>query len=83
MERLFLQHPRARGETYVEHQAAALEVAWTLLGAAGACFVHALVPSLFETTASRVIARLHNRLGRRGVRPPAPVGSTELLEYQI
>ena len=59
---LFLSHPEAVGETYLEHQGVALTFAAELLAAGFACAVHALVPALFPRTASRAIERLHVRL---------------------
>jgi hypothetical protein len=34
----------------------------SLLGAGLACFVHALVPALFERTASRMVERMHGEM---------------------
>ncbi len=59
---LFLSHPEAVGETYLEHQGVALTFAAELLAAGFACAVHALVPALFPRTASRAIERLHVRV---------------------
>ncbi len=59
---LFLKHPRALGETYAEHRRRALGVAGTMLVAGGCCAAHAIVPALFENTASAAINRLHERL---------------------
>ena len=63
--RIFTEHPRAVGETYFEHQRVAFGFAFTLLGAGLAAAVHGLVPSLFETTGSRTVARLHDRMAAR------------------
>jgi hypothetical protein len=60
--RLFLDHPRSMGETYFEHQRVALSFAFSLLGAALACAVHALVPGLCASTGSRAVADLNERL---------------------
>jgi hypothetical protein len=62
LSRLFLDHPRAIGETYWAHQRVALGFAGALLGAALACLLHAFVPALCRTTASRMIERLHRRM---------------------
>ena len=59
---LFLRHPRAVGESYLQHQGVALGFAWQLIIAGLACGVHAVVPVLFTRTASRTIERLHARL---------------------
>ncbi|MDB5686042.1 MAG: capsule biosynthesis protein [Rhizorhabdus sp.] len=69
--RLFLDHPRSVGESYFEHQRASLTVAAALLGAGLAACVHAVIPSLFRTTGSRTIARLHRQITERTA--PRPV----------
>lgn len=62
---LFLAHPAHCGESYFTHARFALGAAWTLFGAAFAAFVHALVPALFETTASRTVIRLYPTMAHR------------------
>ena len=54
------------GETYTEHMAVALGYGARLLGAGCAAIVHALVPALFETTASDAIRALHAEMEGRG-----------------
>lgn len=66
--RVFTDHPRSVGETYFEHQRAAFGFAARLAIAAGACAVHALIPSLFQTRASRIICDLHGRMVAHRVR---------------
>ena len=60
--RLFLEHPRSVGESYLEHQRRAFGFGCSLFLAALACFVHAIVPGLFVRTGSSAIARLHDRM---------------------
>jgi hypothetical protein len=60
--RLFLQHPRSVGESYLEHQRHALGFGFSLLLASLACFVHAIVPGLCVRTGSEAITRLHDRM---------------------
>lgn len=55
-------HPADVNEGYLEHLLAAVGFAMRLLLAAGACFVHALVPSLFQRTASSILNRLHAQM---------------------
>jgi hypothetical protein len=62
LDRWFLAHPRSVDENYLEHQAVALGFSATLLKAAAACFIHALVPALFPSTGSRLIAQLHEQM---------------------
>jgi hypothetical protein len=63
--RLFTDHPKSVGETYLEHLGFAVAVARILLLAGAAALVHALVPALCQTTASRHIARLTSRVSPR------------------
>ena len=70
IDRIFLAHPRAAGETYLQHQRVALSVAGELLAAGLACVVHAIVPALCERTGSTAIKRLHDRVILH--RAPAP-----------
>lgn len=64
--RLFLTHPRSVGESYFAHAAFAGGFALRLAAAAGAAAVHAVIPALFERTASRIIADLYHRTHNRG-----------------
>ena len=60
--RLFLDHPRSVGESYLEHQRHAFGFGIALLGAGLACLVHAMIPGLFVRTGSEAITRLHDRM---------------------
>ena len=82
---LFTDHPAARGETYLQHQRAALSYAAALFTAAIAALVHGLIPCLFETTASRTVARLQANMaarGNHGAPKPGPMSSMRLPESQ-
>jgi hypothetical protein len=61
----FTDHPASVGETYGQHLRFALRFSGLLLTASIAAFIHALVPSMFETTGSRILRRLHSDLERR------------------
>ncbi len=63
---IFLDHPRRANETYAEHSRFVLGFAGKLFLAAGAAEVHALVPALFEKTASRLVAELYQKTNNRG-----------------
>lgn len=63
--RSFIDHPASVDETYFEHMRFASSFALTLFAAGGAALVHAIIPPLFETTASRQIAKLHARMQAR------------------
>ena len=59
---VFTRHPASVGQTWVQHGRFALSVSWTLTLAALAAVVHAVVPALCETTASRAVDRLHAQI---------------------
>jgi len=65
LDRIFLNHPRTVDETYFEHMRFAATFAGTLAFAAGAALIHAAIPALCETTASRTIRKLHARIENR------------------
>lgn len=71
LQRLFTEHPAALGETYPEHMRASLGYAVPLLGAALAAFAHAFCPFLFQTTASRTVRRLYERMTKRCLACPS------------
>lgn len=58
-------HLAAAGETYREHFRFARTVGLLSLAAGIACLIHAIVPALCPTTASRTIARINQLLGER------------------
>ena len=59
---IFTRHPANVGQTWVQHCRFALSVSRTLTVAAVAAAVHAVVPALCETTASRAVDRLHAQI---------------------
>lgn len=61
----FIDHPASVDETYLEHAWFALRFAGTLFAAGGAALIHAVIPPLFESTASRLIQKMHNTLQDR------------------
>ena len=63
--RLFLNHPRSVDESYFEHLLFAGGFALRLIGAGLAAFVHALIPCLFEKTASQMIVQMHDKIHNR------------------
>ena len=63
--RLFVTHPRAVGESYLEHMAASFGVARRLLVAGSKCVVHGFVPGLCTTAGSDAILTLHREIAPR------------------
>lgn len=64
--RVFLDHPRSVDESYFEHARFAGGFSLRLFGAACAAAVHAVIPCLFERTASKMIAEMYQRTHNRG-----------------
>jgi Family of unknown function (DUF6356) len=81
LDRWFLAHPRSIDESYLEHQACALKFSGSLLRASLACFVHALVPGLFERTGSTMVKQLHQEMATKRVRQPAQSGASGASSY--
>lgn len=62
---IFLDHPATVNETYFQHMRFAFSFAFWLGTAALAALVHAVIPALCETTASRILKRLTARIESR------------------
>ena len=71
LARLFRDHPASVDETYFGHMAFAAIASREANQAAGAALVHAFLPFLFETTASRIVGELYERTHGRGRRAAA------------
>ena len=71
LARLFRDHPASVDETYFGHMAFAAWFASRLAMAAGAALVHAFLPFLFETPASKIVGELYERTHGRGRRAAA------------
>lgn len=63
--RLFRDHPREVGESYLQHFAASAGFGFRLLGLAGAAFAHALVPGVHKSTVSTAIRSMARDMGGR------------------
>ena len=62
MKQLFTDHPATVGETYGQHMGSALSFAGPLFVAACCCLVHAVLPFVFEKTASGKVQDLYRRM---------------------
>ncbi len=62
---IFLDHPATVNETYFGHMRFAFGFSFWLGVAAMAALIHAIIPALCETTASRILKRLHARIMAR------------------
>ena len=66
LNKIFLDHPKQVNETYFEHGHFALAFAAKLFLAAGAATIHAVIPVMFEKTASGIVAELYQKTHNRG-----------------
>ncbi len=62
---IFTNHPATVNETFLQHMKFALGFSFWLGVASMAALVHAIIPALCETTASRILKRLHVRIMAR------------------
>ncbi len=69
LSNLFLAHPHSVDEGYFEHMRFAATFGFWLMLAACAAFIHAILPFACETTASKIIKRLHAKIANRGEQP--------------
>ena len=71
LAKLFTDHPASVHETYFGHMAFAAWFASRLFMAGGAALVHAVLPFMFETTASRIVRELYERTSNRNPHHPS------------
>lgn len=79
------QHLNEVDETYLEHMNNAFSFAGHLLIGAIVCTIHAILPFLFETSASRRICYLHERMvkSRKRFEPTDPLPEDELKQQTV
>ena len=65
LRRLFVDHPRAVGESYWQHARIAGRFGAAMIGGGLACVIHALVPGLFASTASARVKQLYAEMRAR------------------
>jgi Family of unknown function (DUF6356) len=81
LDRVFLAHPRTVGEGYLEHSAFALRIATRLLLAGMAALLHAVVPCLCETTASRIVLAMNADIVARRAKANQPQDAEPLFGF--
>jgi Family of unknown function (DUF6356) len=65
--KIFLEHPDEVHESYTEHASSALCYSFQLLKASGAACIHAFIPSLCKTTASRTVKQMYENMMQRNL----------------
>lgn len=85
LNRLFLDHPRSVGESYITHFGVATRFGMKMVGGGIACFVHAVVPSLCVKTGSSMVRGLYADMQPRSARAAQPMEPEVrfLPEYEI
>lgn len=78
----FVDHPASVDETYWQHLCFALWFSARLFAAGFAALIHALLPPMFKTTASRIVRGLYERTSARTVSSHAAVEPQGLVEGQ-
>jgi Family of unknown function (DUF6356) len=81
LDRVFLAHPRTVGESYLQHSAFALRIGSRLLLAGMAALVHAIVPCLCESTASRIILAMNAEIVARRAKADQSQPATPLFGF--
>ena len=85
LAKYFLAHPNAVGETYGAHFRQAAGIGASLIAIGAACFVHALFPALFVSTASNRIrslaAQIEQRLGT--LHPSEDPVKPDVMDYRV
>ena len=76
--KLFIDHPRAIGETYSQHARTAFSFGWRMTVGGLACMVHAIVPGIFVKAASRTVVQLDAEMRGR-----VPTPAEEEFAYVI
>jgi hypothetical protein len=60
--KLFSEHPRKIGMSYIEHLFRALGLSIALAYASIICLIHAVFPFLFEDSTSNMVSFLHDEM---------------------
>jgi hypothetical protein len=81
LDRVFLAHPRTVDETYREHCAFAFRISLRLLLAGSAALLHAAVPCLCETTASRIVLAMNADIVSRRAKAKPSLAAEPLFGF--
>lgn len=65
LKRLFSDHPREVGESYVQHMGQAMSFGFKLARLSATAFLHGLVPGVHKTTVSDEIRAMAQDMGGR------------------
>lgn len=65
MFKLFTKHPESIGETYWQHLKCATYYGISMIYAGTCCLIHAIMPFMFQTTASSINKKLYQDIEKR------------------
>lgn len=65
MKNIFTKHPNSIGETYLQHLLKGVGFSMKLILVSLKVFIHAILPCLFENSASDKVAELNDILQKR------------------
>lgn len=83
IRRLFLDHPASVGESYPEHFGVASRFGARLIAGGLGALLHAVFPSLCQTTGSDTVAALHARMVAKRGAVRADQAQMRSVEYII
>ncbi|MFN3671506.1 MAG: DUF6356 family protein [Bosea sp. (in: a-proteobacteria)] len=66
---LFTTHPASVGESYTEHFGVAIRYSGKMFAAGFCALVHAILPFMFEKTASGIVRKMVADMDRRTAKP--------------
>jgi hypothetical protein len=78
----FTAHPASVGESYIEHFGVALKYAGWLAAASFCALVHAVLPFMFEKTASGMIRAMVADMDRRKAHGQAKASAMQATELR-
>ncbi|AUW58336.1 hypothetical protein C1T17_09705 [Sphingobium sp. SCG-1] len=67
-QKLFLEHPRHVGESYLGHMHTAASFGARMMLGGVACMIHGLLPTLFVKTGSSTVRQLYSKMQPRAER---------------
>jgi uncharacterized protein DUF6356 len=73
----FTKHPTSVGESYLEHMGVATGFGMRMIIGGLACLVHGVLPCFFETTGSRAVGQLYDRMVKNRIKPKVVAPSSE------
>jgi hypothetical protein len=81
MKNIFTKHPHEIGESYFKHMLVAAICGSNLIMAGCACFIHALLPFVFQKTASNVLFEMvENFIKRTPTIEKRTLGLSKIIE---